>query len=232
MLHLKTITPTLQKIIQTVATTPELSLFRLVGGTALSLYLGHRVSVDADFFSENAFDKREIEQIILRVFPDCEKVSETAYGFTWVYEDVKIDFYDWKVRFLNPATLTENMKLASLPDIAAYKLDAVVGRKTEKDYRDVAQLLEVFTLSEMIKFYQQKFPYNNARIVLDHLTVVAQIERDASIIEIIERDWTNVVEKINEATNLYFEQVIEERNTKLKLDEDRLTEILSRRNTK
>ncbi len=51
MLHFQTVAPTLLKIIQTISAEPFFQSFRLVGGTALSLQLGHRMSVDADFFS-------------------------------------------------------------------------------------------------------------------------------------------------------------------------------------
>lgn len=50
MLHLETVSPALLKIIKAVSDEPMFQDFRLVGGTALSLQLGHRTSVDAEFF--------------------------------------------------------------------------------------------------------------------------------------------------------------------------------------
>ena len=59
--------------------------------------------------------------------------------------------------------------MASLEDIAALKLDAISSRKEQKDYIDLAVLLQKFPLSIMLKLYQEKFPNNDLRIVLSHL---------------------------------------------------------------
>lgn len=51
-LYYNTVTPLLREILDKLMRAPELSLFRLVGGTSLSLRLGHRESVDIDMFTE------------------------------------------------------------------------------------------------------------------------------------------------------------------------------------
>lgn len=230
MLHLDTVSSTLLNIIRTVSGREELTGFRLVGGTALSLYLGHRISVDADFFTDRGFDKRVVEQTLLTAFPGIRKIQEAAYGFTWVHQDVKLDFYDWKVPFLQAPTEEDGMRLASLADVAAYKLDAVVGRKTEKDFRDVAQLLQSFTLTEMMGFYTAKFPYNDPRIVLDHLTLAGRVGRDPELVLLSEKLWPDVVNEITEALRSYFEELHQRKQADVLAREQRLNELLSRKN--
>lgn len=76
MLHLAAVSSELLALIQTVCAGEVFAAFRLVGGTALSLYLGHRQSTGADFFTDRAFDKKIIEQELLRLYPDALKLSE------------------------------------------------------------------------------------------------------------------------------------------------------------
>ena len=230
MLHTETVSNELLKIIQAVSEHEELAPFRLVGGTALSLYLGHRISVDADFFTDKSFDKKQVEAAIYSLLPGINKIGETAYGFSWVLGDVKIDFYDWKVIFIKPPHLEEKMRLASLEDIAAYKLDAVVGRKTEKDFRDMDELLKHFSLTAMIGFYREKFPFNDPRIVLDHLSWVSRLERDKGIMLLKNRSWEEVQASILNSISAYFAELQSKQEEQIRQREQKLQDIINRKN--
>lgn len=177
----------------------------------MSLFMGHRISVDADFFTDHSFDKRIVEQTLIQQLPGIMKVHEAAYGFTWVYQQLKLDFYDWRVRFLKPAYMEHEMRLASLDDIAAFKLDAVVGRKTEKDFRDVVELLTYFSLAEMMGFYKEKYPYNSPKLVLDHLAAVQHVRADEALVLIKTRLWRDVETTILSALKQYVDELIEQK---------------------
>ena len=230
MLHLETVSGSLQTLIQRVCQQRELQDFRLVGGTALSLFMGHRISVDADFFTDHSFDKRVVEQTLVEQLPGIMKVQEAAYGFTWVYQQLKIDFYDWKVPFLKPAYIEHEMRLASLDDIAAYKLDAVVGRKTEKDFRDVAELLTHFSLSEMIGFYKEKYPYNNPKLVLDHLAAVQHVRADETLILVKAKPWSTVEALILSTLKQYVDELLVQKQQANEQRDAKLNELLKRKN--
>lgn len=122
------------------------------------------------------------------------------------------------------------MRLASLADVAAYKLDAIVGRKTEKDFRDVAQLLQSFSLPEMMGFYAAKFPYNDSRIVLDHLVLTNRVGQDAELVILKKKPWPDVVSEINQALQSYFEQLHQKKQAEVLAREQRLSELISRKN--
>lgn len=81
----------------------------------------------------------------------------------------KLDIYNWAVKFIRPANQDGVVRLASLEDIAAFKLDAICHRKEKKDYVDIAVLLEKFTFGQMLDFYKEKFPMNDKRIVLTQI---------------------------------------------------------------
>lgn len=119
MLYLETVSDGLATLIRLVCANPAFDQFRLVGGTALSLYYGHRISVDADFFTDKSFDKHMLDYELVQAVPGIIKVNESQYGSTWVTNSVKVDFYDWKVPFIKSPVLEDGFRLASIDDIAA-----------------------------------------------------------------------------------------------------------------
>lgn len=126
MLYLETVSAPLLKIIQAVSSSPAFLDFRLVGVTALSLVFSHRKSVDADFFTDQPFNKRIAEDELLKLLPGFVIMKESPHGFAGIYEGVKLDLYTWNVPFLLPAVEREGIRMAAIPDIVALKLDAAV----------------------------------------------------------------------------------------------------------
>lgn len=216
MLYLETVSPTLLKIIRSVSSDPIFQDFRLVGGTALSLFLGHRVSVDADFFSEKAFDKREAETALIHVLPGFVVMKESPHGFAGVYKAVKLDLYTWNVPFLLPPVESDGMRLAALPDIVALKLDAIVNRKEEKDFRDIHALLSAFSLSELLTFYRERIPHRDLRLVIDHLAAAPAADRLQPVKLFRQIDYSEVSADILQAIRSYL--------TTLKIEQTRLAE--------
>lgn len=118
----------------------------LYGGTALALRLAHRVSVDFDFFAHDALDHRELDAIgFLR---DGETVQEGPNERTVLVRradgSVKVSFFG-NLRFgrLADPDVTDDgvVRAASLLDLGATKVKALLQRVEAKDYRDVAALL-------------------------------------------------------------------------------------------
>jgi hypothetical protein len=148
----------------------------LVGGTSLSLQLGHRKSDDLDFFTDRSFDIGEVKEAILQYNPKVVFINETRQGFSFSLplpgksdDTRKLDIYNWAVKFIRPVKHEGVIRLASLEDIAAFKLDVICHRKEKKDFVDIAVLLDKFTFAEMLSFYSEKFPMNDKRIVLTQI---------------------------------------------------------------
>ena len=76
MLSLRTVTPDTLELLKALMSAPELSSLRLVGGTALALQYGHRVSVDLDLFGEVAIDKFELLSL-LQGLGEVRVINET-----------------------------------------------------------------------------------------------------------------------------------------------------------
>lgn len=229
MLHLETVSDGLAKLIRLVCANPAFDQFRLVGGTALSLYYGHRISVDADFFTDKSFDKHFLDYELVQAMPGIFKVSESQYGSTWVTDSIKVDFYDWKVPFIQPSVLEDGFRLASIEDIAAYKLDAAVGRKTEKDFRDIAQLLDRFSLDSLLGFYRQKYPYNSPKIVIEHLLAIDSVDADDTLVLLNLITWVEVKQQILAAVDNHLAGLIQQKEDAQKQREDQINALLARR---
>jgi len=146
----------------------EFNSFRLVGGTSLSLQQGHRESVDIDLFTDaeyGSIDFNRLEKILNETFPyvDPSFVGEVVFGRSYFvgedeYNAVKLDIY-YTDPFIFPLLEKDNIRLASNEEIAAMKLEVIANGGRKKDFWDIHELLDVFTLEEMVRFYEQRYPY-------------------------------------------------------------------------
>jgi hypothetical protein len=127
---------------------PELAAvparYVLYGGTALALRLGHRASVDFDFFGHDALDHRELERA-LPFLGTAETLQESANTRTAIVRGVKVSFFGGisfgRVGTPEP-TDDRVLRVASLRDLAGTKIKALLQRVEAKDYLDIAALLE------------------------------------------------------------------------------------------
>lgn len=140
--------------------------FFLVGGTALALYLGHRLSVDLDFFTITTFDNEKIEASLLKHFDfSTDYVAEnTLKGFA---RGVKLDFITHAYPLVKPLFKSDGLVLSSMQDIGAMKLNAIShSGNRQKDFYDLYFLLEHFSLSTLLDAYRFKYANSNPIIPL------------------------------------------------------------------
>ncbi|MEK7253785.1 MAG: nucleotidyl transferase AbiEii/AbiGii toxin family protein [Bacteroidota bacterium] len=219
MLYFQTVTPALLKIITAVSAEPFFQHFRLVGGTSLSLQLGHRMSVDADFFTNEDFDKEEAAALLARLLPGFLLLKKSAHGFAGAFEGVKLDIYTWGAPFLLPTVEIGGIRMADLRDVTALKLEAITNRKEEKDFRDVHALLQRFSLAELITFFKERYPHHNPKMLIDHLLAAPFVERDLTIPLFVEVSWEKLGADIVQAVGDFYEQKKKEREQQ---EEERL----------
>ena len=92
-----------------------------------------------------------------------------------------------------------DITLASIKDIAAMKIAAVIGRGTKKDFIDIDILLRSFTLQELLELYMQKYPDGTLFIAMKSLTYFEDAESDPMPFMFEETDWEDVKTRIREA---------------------------------
>lgn len=144
--------------------------FRLVGGTSLSLQLGHRISVDIDLFSDveyGSIDFNAIEDFLSNSFNYVDFNSDfiPAFGKSYTIgnnkdESVKLDIF-YTDTFITDEIVIDNIKLASIEEIIAMKIDVVQRGGRKKDFWDLHELLDKYSISDMIKLHECRYPYSH-----------------------------------------------------------------------
>ena len=169
--------------------------FALAGGTALAIQLGHRRSIDLDFFRPDPFDTEELLEQATDLFGDSEsRVLATAKNTVNLsIGGVMVDLIRYRYPKLEPSVEAEGYSMFALPDIAAMKLSAVANRGSKKDFFDIARLLVEFELGQILDFYQKKFEIRDTFHVLQSLTFFedAESEPDPTVVD-DEYDWERV----------------------------------------
>ncbi len=150
--------------------------FNLVGGTALALQIGHRLSIDLDFFSSAPFNTAQlIEHLVQNYDFNLSSVYEnTVLGFIG---QVKVDFITHAYPPIDEPLLEEGVRLATTLDISAMKLNAIVNSGQRlKDFIDVYYLLACHSLKDMLEAYSKKYSHSNPIVALKALTYFDDID--------------------------------------------------------
>jgi hypothetical protein len=179
----------------------NLSDFILVGGTALSLQIGHRMSVDIDLFTTGEFDKPQLLKYLttmhnfrLPVFSDI-----ALQGFIG---NVKVDLVHYNNGFLNSPIVGEGIRMANLEDIAAMKLEAIANVQNRlKDYVDIAFMSPHLSLKQMLASFKKKFDYDES-LVIRSLGVFSEIQHSEDIFLMKGKfEWRKISERIIDMIN-------------------------------
>ncbi|ETR67780.1 MAG: hypothetical protein OMM_04951 [Candidatus Magnetoglobus multicellularis str. Araruama] len=133
-----------------------ISSFYLAGGTALGFHIGHRQSIDFDFFTQNKFDSSAIIQNLKSIgtFDLFDQSEDTINGSL---DNVKILFFRYAYPLLVDLHSFKRLLIADMLDIALMKLEAIAGRGSKKDFIDLYFLLQYFSTKELFENYSLKY---------------------------------------------------------------------------
>ncbi len=137
----------------------------LAGGTAVALHLGHRRSADLDFFTPSEFVEPQWEEKLKKEleFKLVKRDWQTLIG---TVGDVKISLFYYPHALIDDLDRIYGALMANLPDLAAMKLETVIGRGTKRDLVDIYFLAKKFTLSKLFDFYQEKYKNLEGREIM------------------------------------------------------------------
>ncbi len=172
----------------------------LAGGTALALQLGHRTSLDFDFDTANKFKPEKVASL-LKIEP--KKQSENT--FNTEINGVKLSIFYYPYKLNEELVDFGHIKLASIPDIAAMKVAAVVQRAKQRDFFDLYYLIKKIGIKAVIEAAYAKYPWyqDNSLIIKQSLTFFEEADQDEEISKITVFDkkvtWDIVKNKISEA---------------------------------
>ena len=208
----------------------ELAEFRLVGGTALALQIGHRKSVDIDFFCSKEFDKKRLQLFLQKNFEHFVLNWQNNEGIVARIDDVKVDFFNWHIPFIYPAIEIDNIRMADKREIAAMKMEAITGRKEKKDFVDVAVLLREYEFKELLSAFKIRYPFISHKFVIESLTAIDYADESVNPEMVIDYKWKDVKKDIQTNVERYFLTQLAEAE---KIKQDRLQqaqELLKKKN--
>lgn len=197
MLQYQTIYPATLQLLKDLQSLELLKECRLVGGTALALQLGHRRSVDLDFFGTIPETSDEIQDI-LREHHKVSIVKESKNIHIYLIDGVKVDLVNYKYDWIDTPIEENGIRLAGVKDIAAMKVAAIIGRGTKKDFIDLYFLLKQFSLKEILELYLQKYPDGSLFIALKSLSYFEDADADPMPVMFEDIEWTDVKSFIRE----------------------------------
>jgi hypothetical protein len=169
--------------------------FYLAGGTALALQLGHRPSMDFDWFIPQIGDPEALFHRLksFSIAFEVQSISpETVYV---IIDTVQMSFIGYDYNLLEPKVFWDEsgIYLAGINDIACMKLSAVASRGSRKDFVDLHYLITRFhTLEDYLGLYVKKFGNRDIGHVVRSLVYFADAEKEPEIKMIKALDWKDL----------------------------------------
>jgi hypothetical protein len=147
--------------------------FRLVGGTALCLQLGHRMSGAIDLYTDSVYGSLDfivLTRYLRKIYGYVDEHGPTGTGASYFIgdsaeESVKLDLF-YTNPFLQPAVEIEGLRLATIADIIAMKMDRIQKGARKKDFWDIAELLNKYPVAEMLALHKKRYPYDHDESLL------------------------------------------------------------------
>lgn len=171
------------------------SHFYLAGGTALSLQIGHRLSVDLDFFTPTE-DVPSIRRLIEKNLSSFQlTLTDSSWGnLVYLVDDIRVGFYGYGHPLVTPLVVEEGIRLASIEDIALMKFDALLARASRKDFYDLYFICRQKSLRELLDKAPQK--YASVRDfevqVIKRLVFFENAEGETNPVLLKDVDWRSV----------------------------------------
>lgn len=200
-LHRETVSPTLLSLLGDLMQEEVLMPFALGGGTSLALRFGHRESEDIDLFTTSPFDSGEVADVLKQSFGMVE--SETAKNSaSGIISGIKVDILAHRYPLLSAIVEAECIRMLSLEDMAAMKLNAIANRGSKKDFWDLAELLGFFTCEAMLAHYAEKYPGDSVWNVGKSLSYFEDADVQPDPRDLRSRDWETVKQLIRKHIRL------------------------------
>ena len=196
MLSFQTVLPNTLELLNKLIHLPILEQMRLVGGTALALQYGHRCSVDLDFFGQTTEDIDELTNILAQSVDEIVRLGCSKRIKAYMLNGVKVDIVNYDYPWIDEAIVENGIRLASPKDIAAMKVNAIIGRGTKKDFIDMYFLLQHYSFDEIMQFYLAKYTEGSEYRALLSMAYFEDAEPQPMPRMFTEDTWTMIKERI------------------------------------
>src|ERR1700692_4726294 len=177
--HAETVDASVQQTLGDLRQLPILTSFYLAGGTGLALRLGHRRSVDLDFFLGEDFNEDSVLQKLqlLEGFALVAKEPGTIYANI---QKIKVSFIAYAYPILFPFQPFLGVNVADCRDIGCMKISALASRGTKRDFVDLYRLVREYDLKQLLGWFTTKFSQTNYSMphILKSLSYFEEAEQD------------------------------------------------------
>lgn len=165
--------------------------FNLVGGTSLALQIGHRISVDIDLFGVSEINEIEFNKE-LSCLGNLTILKKSKNIIVYAIDGIKVDFVNYHYPLLESPKTLNSIRMVSLKDIAAMKLNAISGRGSKKDFVDLYFLLNIFPLEKIFQFYSEKYADGSTFLALKSLFYFDDAEKEEMPIMTEKIEWNHI----------------------------------------
>ena len=212
MLHINTVTGDLISILNILMDSSYFKNFRLCGGTAIALQIGHRKSLDIDLFSNIEFNQNEAEITLKKIF-EYVSIEQKVFGtvayinYTVNSEPIKLDVQFESEPFINKEVNIEGIRIASLVDLAAMKLKAITTRKTKKDFIDINKLLNFLNFKTIVNKFLERYIYNDVKDVIEAFSNIDLADESVEPVMLVTNySWESCKKQLISEVKKYFNQ--------------------------
>jgi len=206
MLHTETVESGTFSLLKKLMVLPSLNPFALVGGSALSLRYGHRSSIDIDLFFHEKFNQHQIIDELDATFHQgfVYKQQQTAFGIFCFINDIKVDIVYFPHLPIKEIEVMDDIRMYSIADISAMKIQAILGRAKKKDFWDLYELLQHYSLQQLIDWHKQKYPSQMLAISIPHaITYFADAEDSETPVSFKNQTWEKIKKEISKTVSDY-----------------------------
>ena len=207
MLHYETVEPRTLALLKRLMRMEALADHALVGGTALSLRYGHRISVDLDLFTDDPMDTETIKRALADEFGDSltyledQQAKWAIFGFI---DDIKVDIIHIPHARIADLVIEDGLRMYSDDDIGPMKVQAILHRAQKKDFWDIEKLLEVHGVDKLLKDHRKKYSKNIYAISLPRaLNYFVDAEDSEAPVCLKDRTWEEIKDSIGKISNGY-----------------------------
>jgi hypothetical protein len=206
MLYTEKVEPGTFSLLKKLMAMPSLLSFSLAGGTALSLRYGHRSSVDLDLFHHEKFDHSVIEEELQQAFGNdfVYEGGHQQFGIFCMINYVKVDIVYYPHLPIASIEVVDNIRMFSDADISAMKIQAILGRGRKKDFWDLFELLQQYSLQEIMDWHRRKYPTQMLAISIPNaITYFVDADESEDPVSFKKQTWSQIKKGIQEAVRDY-----------------------------
>ncbi len=212
MLYYNTVNKSLRESLLQLMEAEEFNGFRLVGGTSLSLQIGHRESIDIDLFSDAVYGSVDFERITAYLKANFPYVSHLdvipAIGKSYFIGEnasnaVKLDVF-YTDTFIEPPLIIDTIRMATAAEIVAMKVDVIQRGGRKKDFWDLHALFNSYTIERMLELHEQRYPYSHDKaLIIENFTNFSIADDDFDPICLYGKYWEFIKDDILEVIKNY-----------------------------